>query len=148
MTQATLKSVQDFHLQDLQGVTRLPPEAAATLGAILSHSAIWTGRVNGRVVAICGVTTLYGHHGEAWSYLHTSALPYKYWLHREVSRILHRYVREANLWRVQAVADTANQAAGRWLEHLGFVLESVMPLYGPQGETMTRYVLFPRGVHG
>lgn len=135
-------------MQDLAGVTWLPVEAAATLVTILPSSAIWTGRVNGRVVAICGVTTLYSHHAEAWSYLHHSALPYKYWLHREVSRILHRYVRDANLWRVQAVAETANEAAGRWLEHLGFVLESVMPLYGPQGETMTRYVLFPRGVHG
>ena len=145
---ATIKTVEPFQLRDLAGVTWLPIEAAATLGTILPSSAIWTGRVNGKVVAICGVTTLYSHHAEAWSYLHTSALPYKYWLHRAVSRVLHRYVLEANLWRVQAVADITNEAAGRWLERLGVEQESVMPLYGPQGETMSRYVLFPRGLHG
>ena len=135
-------------MADLNGCAWMPPEAWTVLPRILPQSAIWTGRINGQVVCIAGLTTIFPHLAEAWTYLHPDAVAHRFWLHRRVSRTLHSYVEASELWRVQAVAETDKPAAKAWLEKLKFKAESVMPMAGPLGESMTRYVWFPRGING
>ena len=66
-TQVTTKTVTPFKLDDLNGIDWLPDGAYMDLSSILARSTIWTGRVNGHVVAICGLTKLNGHTAEAWT---------------------------------------------------------------------------------
>lgn len=144
-TQVTTKTVTPFKLDDLNGIDWLPDGAYMDLSSILARSTIWTGRVNGHVVAICGLTKLNGHTAEAWTYLHREALLYPYWLHRATKRILHNFAGAYDMLRVQAMAVDQADAACRWLEHLGFAVECLCPLMGHHGETMRRYVWFPKG---
>jgi hypothetical protein len=148
LTQAICKQVSKFEMADLNGCTWLPQEAWGVLARILPQSAIWTGRIDGRVVCIAGLTHIFPHLAEAWTYLHPDALPHRFWLHRRVARTLRSYVETSELWRVQAVAQSNHPAALEWLEKLKFKQESVMPMAGPLGESMTRYVWFPRGING
>ncbi len=115
---------------------------------LLPVSAMWTGRIEGQIVAFTGITQIHPHLAEAWSYLHADALAHRFWLHRETLRHIRETAAKYNFWRVQVLCYTGHEAAERWLERLGFTEESVMPFFGPGGETMTRYVWFPRGLNG
>ena len=53
-------------------------------------------------------------------------------------------VREHQLVRVEADVLADFPRARRWVEWMGFQEESVMPLRGPGGSTMIRYVIFPK----
>ena len=142
------KTVTRFELADLDGLTWLPMEAGPLLEKLVSKSAIWTGRVDGQVVAICGITMMQEHAAKAWSYLHPDVRAHRYWLHRRVKRILRQVVAASEFWRVEADCYTTHAAAHIWLTRLGFQREGEMPLSGPKGEGMTRYAWFPRGLLG
>jgi hypothetical protein len=46
---------------------------------------------------------------------------------------------------VQAGVVAEHGAGRRFVEHLGFTEEGLMPKFGPRGETFAKYVLFPGG---
>ena len=112
------------------------------------QSGIWTGRINGEIVAVCGVTALQPHLAEAWTFLHPDALRRPVWLFRATKEILQTYVQACGFWRVQALANATEPGAQNWLRISGFTEESRMPLAGPTGETVIRYVWFPKGMGG
>ena len=141
----TTKTVAPFTLDDLSGVEWLPAGAYMDLSAILHRSVVWTGRIEGRVVAVCGLTKLNGHTAEAWTYLHREALLHPFWLHRATKRIVRDYAGAYDMLRIQAMAEDKAAAACRWLECLGFTVEGVCPLMGHEKQTMRRYVWFPKG---
>lgn len=147
-TPVICKSVQPFTLDDLDGVGWLPDGAYHTLAMILPRSTVWTGRVQGEVVAVCGLTKINDYCCEAWTYLHKEAVLHPFWLHRATMRILENDVGASEYRRVQSYADDTAQAACRWLERLGFHVESLCPLMGDRGQTLRRYVWFPGGHRG
>lgn len=143
------KFVTEFRIQDVDHAPWLPANAKPLLEKILGQSAIWTGWVDGKVVAVCGITLVHPHYGHCWTYLHPDALTHRYWLHRRTKRILQNYVRASELFRVDAVCLASHVEASVWLDRLGLKRESgPMRYYGPQGETMVRHVWFPRGING
>lgn len=143
-----LNSVRAFSLEDVASAPWLPAEALAVLAHLKLQSGIWTGRMNGEIVAVCGVTQLNEYVAEAWTFLHPTALTAPYWLFRATKSILACYVDACGFWRVQALVEETQRPAQNWIEHLGFDLESRMPLAGPKGETVLRYVWFPKGLNG
>lgn len=148
MQATTNKYVTEFRVEDLAHAPWLPVDAPAMLDKLRPTSAIWTGWIDGTVVAICGITTIHPHYAKCWTYLHDDVRKHRVWLHRTVKRILHNYVRASEFWRVDAECYETHLAAGIWLDRLGLKAEGRMPFYGPQGETMVRHAWYPRGLHG
>ncbi len=137
-----------FVLADLaESADWVSAEALPLLTRIGPQSGIWTGRIEERIVAICGVTALQPHVAEVWTFLHPDARRCPCWLFRATKEILQTYVEACGFWRVQALTEET-EGARNWLEHLGFNLESRMPMAGPKGETLLRYVWFPKGLEG
>jgi hypothetical protein len=142
------KFITEFRIEDVDHARWLPCDASTMLEKLNSKSAIWTGWVNGQVLAICGITTVHPHYAKCWTYLHPDVRKHRYWLHRSVKKILHNYVRANAFFRVDAECYETHVEAGIWLDRLGLKAEGRMPFYGPQGETMIRHAWYPRGLHG
>ena len=148
MMQATCKTVTRFEVDDLEACAWLSPDMRCQIRRLVLCSAMWTGRVDGQVVAICGITEIHPHYAKAWSYLTRDAVAHRIWLHRATKRILHNWIRASEYWRVEADCLVTNLPAHNWLRHLGFQREGELPLAGQMGEGMTRYAMFPRGILG
>lgn len=147
-TQAISKTVWPYDVRDAADAPWLPANAADLMAKLLPMSAMWTGRINGEIVAFTGITTIHPHLAEVWSYLHPDALKHRFWLHKQTCTYLRRTVKERNFWRVQVLTYAGHEAAERWVKKLGFTCEAEMPYFGPNGETMTRFVWLPRGING
>jgi hypothetical protein len=139
---STSGTVKRFAWADLNQETWLPDGALTALQAVEYKSEIWTGWDGPRLVAVFGYTQIFPHLAEVWSYLHPQATQYPVTMCRTALRMLHKLQRYR---RVQAAALDNQSSHGQWLEWLGFSVESIMPLSGPRGETMRRYVWFPQG---
>lgn len=141
-------AVTPLELDLLLGVPWLPAEAQAILAFVAPRSQAWMGWIGDEVVFVAGIATIYAGVGEAWSYLSPTAKAHPMFLHRAVRRGLKTALLHGNFRRVQSFACEADPAACRWLDRLGFQLEGRMRLAGPNGETMCRYAMFPKGLHG
>jgi hypothetical protein len=142
------KFITEFCLEDLDHAPWLPMDAGAMLERLLGKSAIWSGWIDGRLLAIAGITTIHPHYAKCWTYLHPDVRKHRYWLHRNTRRILWNYCRAQEFWRVDAECYETHVEAGIWLDRLGLKAEGRMPFYGPQGETMVRHAWYPRGLNG
>jgi hypothetical protein len=102
------------------------------------HGPAFTGWYEGTIVVIAGITILWPGHGEAWALFSKNFKDHKYFIHRESLRHIRWLAAKHNLRRIQASSLQENEAANRWLEHLGFKPEGEMPEYW-QGKTFTRW---------
>lgn len=137
-------AVTPLVLDHLLDVPWLPAETHDLLSFVAPHSQSWVGWQGDQVIAVGGVATVYAGVGEAWTYLCPTIDQHGMFLHRAVKSRLDLI--KGQFRRVQSFAREDHAAACRWLERLGFHLESRMPLSGPNGETMCRYVCFPQEV--
>lgn len=137
----TPKTVLPFQMADLDGLEWVPDDLRVHMRLLLGKTHAWTGRINGRIVAVAGITDLHDGVGEAWSYLTDEALYAPLWLHKAVKGEIDRLAPVYR--RLQASTPQGFLAGCLWLERLGFHVETFSRLAGPQGETMARYVRFP-----
>lgn len=100
----------------------------------------FSGFLDGRLMGCAGIATLWRGSGEAWAVL-TRGVPNI--VHRTIDVRFRAILRTGLYRRVQANVLANLETTVRWVEHLGFVEESRMPLFGPNGETCLRYVIFP-----
>lgn len=99
----------------------------------------------GKVIASAGVIRLWSGVGDGWACLGPDARRHlraiQFYTHRGLTMVC----REHKLRRLQALVVKDFEAACRWATSLGFHVESEMPLAGPNGETLIRFVHFPQG---
>ena len=144
--------------------------ALAPPGWTVGAGPAYTATVDGEVAGCAGVALAgpgYGAWGTAWALLGPLAHQHPRFVVLAVADGLARICQEHRLVRVEAdvladfprarrwvewmetpdwfepYADPAIRAR-RWVEWMGFTEESQMPLRGPGGSTMVRYVIFPK----
>lgn len=106
----------------------------------------WTGWCKERAVACAGVMLPWPGYGVAWALVTRWARDEAGMdIHRAVVRGLRDVIRTHALRRVEANVDASFGLGRRWVTALGFTEESVMPHYGPEGQTFVKYVLCPLG---
>jgi hypothetical protein len=103
----------------------------------------YTGRIDDEIAICAGVLIPWPGLGEAWAVLSDLGRQHPLFVHRRVARVLRSIIRECHLNRIQCGVDISFSVGREWVERLGFRPESVMPQYGPKGETFVRYVIFP-----
>lgn len=95
----------------------------------------------GKVVGIAGILPLWNGVGEAWSFLTPEVQKHPFTLHRAVKRGLEKIMNERCFHRVQTNVLLGNKVGEYWAERLGFHFESFLPMYGPNKESYSRYVI-------
>lgn len=100
----------------------------------------FSGFLDDRLIGCAGIATIWRGSGEAWAVL-TPSMPKI--AHRVIGVRFNAILQTGLYRRVQANVLQGFALAVRWVERLGFIEESHMPLFGPHGETYIRYVIFP-----
>lgn len=95
--------------------------------------------VDGRALAVCGITMIHNGVGDAWGYITPEAIKYPITLHKGVIQKM-RYLRKAiGYHRVQMCVKVNDPVHSKWALALGFELEGVMKKYGDDGTDYIRY---------
>ena len=121
--------------------------ALAPPGWSVGAGPAYTATVDGEVAGCAGVALAgpgYGAWGTAWALLGPLAQAHPRFVVMAVAVGLARIIRDHHLVRVEADVLADFPQARRWVEWMGFQEESQMPLRGPEGTTMIRYVIFPK----
>jgi hypothetical protein len=106
----------------------------------------YSATVGDRVVVCAGIVVIWPGLGMAWVNASDEIKRFPKAFHVNVMGYMTSIIREQRLRRVQCEVLSADDVACRWVTRIGFQPESIMPLYGPNGETFMKYVLFPKGV--
>lgn len=99
----------------------------------------FTIRREGEIAAVLGLMIPWDGHADCWALLTPLGLRHGALIHRTTILYLRRLIRDYKIRRLQADVIATFAAGRRWLEHLGFHEEGLMPSYGPQGETFARF---------
>lgn len=90
------------------------------------------------VIACAGVVNCWQGRAEVWSLMSEHLPLYRKGIHQAVKRFLdHKML---SMRRLELTLDPEFPRAVQWAKRLGFVYESTMPLYGPNGELQDMYV--------
>lgn len=100
----------------------------------------FTGLVNGQVVGVGGIVTLWSGVGEAWIVLTKDILQNKVESYRCILRMFKKMTKE-NYHRIQATVRVDFPQAIKMVEHLGFKREGKLIAYCPDGEDSFIYAI-------
>lgn len=100
-----------------------------------------SGFCNGELLICAGVLAPWPNRGIAWALLSDSAKRHIHFIHKAVLEGLEYFIFRLKLHRIEADVCDDLPKAQEWAKHLGFVEESIMPNYGPRGETFIKYVI-------
>jgi len=130
-----------FVPEHLQGITPQPEQAAEWDAAVQNEleGAGWTVLADGKPIA-CAVLVQTGiYRGAVYAFIGADAGPHMLAVYRVADRMfeMHAYS------RIEALVIKGFEAGARWMEMLGFELETPngMKSFGPNGET---YMLYAR----
>lgn len=116
----------------------------SNMGEILKQlglkKTIFSGIVEGRVVAIAGIMFLWNGVGEAWASFTPEGEHYMKSIHRKSKEII-RYCLENGFWRIQTNILAGFHKGIKWVEGLGFKYEGEMRKFSPDGKDMIRYTI-------
>jgi hypothetical protein len=99
-----------------------------------------SGYCNDELLVCAGIMMPWSGYGISWAMLSPNAKRHYHFVHRAVLEGLNYFIAAHRLRRVEANVDARSDDAKHWATHLGFVFESWMPSYGPNGETFIKYV--------
>lgn len=100
-----------------------------------------SGYCDNELLVCAGIMMPWQGYGISWALLSPNASKHPHFVHKAVLEGLHYFINRFKLRRVEANVNIQEEKARRWATHLGFREESVMPAYGPNGETFIRYVI-------
>lgn len=101
-----------------------------------------SGFYQNALIVTAGVFTPWQGYGVAWALLAPNAKRHAFFIHKVVKQGLAEFTYRLKLRRLEANVDAALPQAVRWVEKLGFTEESIMPKYGPQGQTFRKFVIY------
>lgn len=129
---AALEGMPEQHILDV-----LPPNAVRDM----EQAGGFTLMAHGRVVACGGVLTLWPGVAEAWICVSVHAKDHPSFVYRYAKAVIEVAIKVGKLHRLQAHVQTNFTTARRFMEHLGFELESGLTRFGPD---QADYVLYRR----
>lgn len=104
---------------------------------------LFTAFIEEKIIAIAGVIRMWEGVAEAMSTMAPEAEKYMKSIHRKSKEIIIQAIKDWKLRRVQTVVNVNSEKGRKWVEALGFKIESTMSKYGLNGEDILRYVMFP-----
>lgn len=98
------------------------------------------------VIACGGVMTAWPGLGFTWAVISPMARqrPHMLVMHYMVQEYLEDYIVMFNYRRIEANVNANFVIGQKWVQRLGFVKESEMPCFGPNGEDFIKYVIVRR----
>ena len=124
--------IERFKESDLHNINAI--EAAGCIYAMVSdpvtkaiilNSDSWTGIIDGRIVACCGLIKLGPYRGYCWALL-AADIGAKGLL--KVTKAAIRYLDLQQFPRIDAVVVAVFEQGQRWMKVLGFELETPLPM--------------------
>lgn len=101
------------------------------------------GRLDGVIIAICGITKVTEYMGEGWAYF-AEDLPKG---SKSVIREIKKFIESQKQYRrIQCTVDVHNTKAVRFAEVLGFKPESILRSYGPEGHDHVMFTIIRRNL--
>lgn len=88
-----------------------------------------TFMMDDHIIAIAGVTPLWGKVGEAWIMSSIHASPHAVALALSAKRMFAQIEEELGYDRIQAAVDVSDGGTRKWLEKMGFIVESYPKKY-------------------
>jgi hypothetical protein len=145
--------VQQFHSDHLKSVFW---GEAATVGllhpavhALYSTSPGWTVTCEGRFLCAMGIVAPYPGFGEAWCVAGPEIRgnrAHTLYFVRTSKRVILGVARDMGLRRLQATVDATWKEGQKYVEALGFRPEATLRKYGPAGQDVIMYAMFPGDV--
>lgn len=141
--------VRDFVAKDFLGIMPRPEESfsegerefIAEKLEVLSA----VGRTiheDGHVIFVCGFAPLNRSTAEVWWFGGPEVVGRGREIYRITRELLEHHAVRLKFHRVQATVQESFLVAVKFIERLGFHLESPMPRFGPNQETFLRYARF------
>lgn len=109
-----------------------------------SHGPAFVGIWNGTPIGAAGIVILWDGLGEGWSVASSQGKYHPVAFHRAVKMMMNKCIKSHSIRRLQISVDVESPSSIIWVTMLGFKLESIMPKFGPKGETFARFVMFTR----
>lgn len=101
------------------------------------------GRLDGDIIAICGITCVTEYLGEGWAYF-SKDLPKGL---IKVIKAIKKFINSQKQFRrIQCTVDVHNTQAIRFAEVLGFKFESILKSYGPDGHDHAMFTIIRRNL--
>ena len=100
-----------------------------------------SGFYDNALIACGGIMMPWPGYGVAWALLAPAARDHAVFVHRHFYKAIKFYLNDLKLRRLEANVCESTPKAIAWIERLGFIEESTMPGYGPQGETFRKFVI-------
>lgn len=132
---ATDEDLKSLKIQDFEKVT---VDINAILDSEYMNGHVYCSKIEDRVLACGGVYSFWEGRAEVWLVISKTGLKYKKTIVKDVKRVLDIYA--CRVARLEAVVDCEYPPASRFIERLGFKLESArMYKYGMNGKDYAMY---------
>ena len=107
------------------------------------HSIGKTGRLDGVIIGICGLTKVTDYMSEGWAYFSESLPKMSLSVVREIRKFINA---QKHIRRIQCTVDVYNTKAVKFAEALGFKPESILKSYGPEGHDHIMFTIIHRSL--
>lgn len=123
-----LQKAQDYLFE-------IVPSGQIDLSVLVPDGLVWTGEVDGDVLAIGGLEPIWKDRAVAFMFVSINAGPHFKAIHKAVIDFLDN----APFKRIEAYVDVGFTEGSRWMNMLGFGLEGYMRAFRPDGADMLLY---------
>lgn len=102
-----------------------------------------TGRLDGDIIAICGIIKIADYLGEGWAYFSPKINKVPLTLVKEIKKFLQG---QKHMRRIQCTVDVHNYKAIKFAKALGFKFEGILRSYGPEGHDHAMFTIINRSL--
>ena len=111
--------------------------------AICQNSIGKTGRLDGVIIGICGITQISSYLGEGWAYFADTMPRGSIKVLKEIRKFIQA---QKHIRRIQCTVDIHNHRALKYAEALGFKAEGILRAYGPEGHDHVMFTIINRSL--
>lgn len=101
------------------------------------------GRLDGDIIAVCGITQVTEYLGEGWAYFSDDLPKGAISVIKAIKEFINA---QKQFRRIQCTVDVYNTKAVRFAETLGFKPEGILRCYGPDGHDHIMFTIINRSL--
>jgi len=110
---------------------------------VCQHSIGKTGRLDGVIIGICGITQITSYMGEGWAYFADIMPKGSIKVIKEIRKFIQA---QKHIRRIQCTVDIQNFNALKYARVLGFKPEGILKAYGPNGHDHVMFTIINRSL--
>ena len=111
--------------------------------AICQNSIGKTGRLDGVIIGICGITQVASYLGEGWAYFADTMPKGSIKVIKEIRKFIQA---QKHIRRIQCTVDICNFNALKYARVLGFKPEGILRAFGPEGHDHVMFTIINRNL--